>query len=144
VSAYVLFNAVYSLLAWPAGAASDRLGRRNVIGTGFGLFALVYFGFALAGRGSLAWPLFGVSGVFMAMPAGVGKALVSDLVPAVDRATRWGCTRGHRAMVLASSVLAGALWDLIGPSAPFVLEERRRWRRWWRSLWGCATSDGNG
>jgi MFS family permease len=122
VSAYALFNAVYSLLAWPAGAASDRLGRRNVIGAGFGLFAVVYFGFALAGTGTLAWPLFAVYGVFMAMTEGVGRALVSDLVPAADRATALGLYTGAiGAMVLASSVLAGALWDLVGPSAPFAL-----------------------
>ncbi len=122
VSAYVLFNAVYSLLAWPAGAASDRLGRRNVIGVGFGVFSVVYLGFALAGTGAAAWPLFAVYGVFMAMTEGVGKALVTDLVPAADRATALGLYTGAiGGMVLVSSVLAGALWDLIGPSAPFVL-----------------------
>ncbi len=122
VSAYVLFNFVYSLLAWPAGAASDRLGRRNVIGVGFGVFSVVYLGFALAGTGAAAWPLFAVYGVFMAMTEGVGKALVTDLVPAADRATALGLYTGAiGGMVLVSSVLAGALWDLIGPSAPFVL-----------------------
>ncbi|HSP55693.1 MAG TPA: MFS transporter [Dehalococcoidia bacterium] len=122
VSAYVLFNAVYSLLAWPAGAASDRLGRRNVIGAGFALFSVVYFGFAVAGTGALAWPLFAVYGVFMAMTEGVGKALVTDLVPGADRATALGLyTGGIGAMVLAASLLAGGLWDLIGPSAPFAL-----------------------
>ena len=122
VSAYVLFNATYSLLAWPAGVASDRLGRRNVIGAGFAVFALVYLGFALAGTGAVAWPLFAVYGVFMALTEGVGKALVTDLVPAADRATALGLYTGAiGAMVLVSSVLAGALWDVVGPSAPFVL-----------------------
>jgi MFS family permease len=93
-----------------------------VIGGGFALFALVYFGFALAGTGTLAWPLFAAYGVFMAMTEGVGKALVSDLVPAADRATALGLYTGAiGGMVLVSSVLAGALWDLVGPSAPFVV-----------------------
>ena len=122
VSAYVLFNATYSLLAWPAGVASDRLGRRNVIGAGYAVFALVYLGFALAGTGTVAWPLFAVYGVFMALTEGVGKAFVTDLVPEAGRATALGLYTGAiGAMVLVSSVLAGALWDVIGPGAPFAL-----------------------
>lgn len=122
VSAYVLFNATYSAIAWPAGAASDRLGRRNVIGAGYAVFALVYLGFALAGTGTAAWPLFAVYGVFMALTEGVGKAFVTDLAPAAGRATALGVYTGAiGAMVLVSSVLAGVLWDAIGPSAPFAL-----------------------
>lgn len=122
VSAYVLFNAVYSLLAWPLGAASDRFGRRNVIGAGFAVFSGVYLGFAVAGSRAAAWPLFAVYGVFMAMTEGVGRALVTDLVPESGRATALGIYTGAvGAMVLVASVLAGVLWDVIGPSAPFVL-----------------------
>lgn len=116
VSAYVLFNATYSLLAWPAGAASDRLERRNVIGAGYAVFALVYLGFALAGTGTAAWPLFAVYGCFMALTEGVGKALVTDLVPALGV-----YTGAIGATVLVSSVMAGVLWDAIGPGAPFAL-----------------------
>ena len=45
----MLFNLVYAGVAMPAGIASDRLGRRNVIGVGFAVFAAVYVGFGLAG-----------------------------------------------------------------------------------------------
>jgi len=122
VSAYVLFNAVYSLLAWPAGIVSDRQGRRRVLGAGFGLFSLVYFGFALAASGWVAWPLFALYGVFMALTEGVGRALVTDLAPEAARGTALGVYTGVMgAMVLGSSLLAGALWDLAGPWAPFAL-----------------------
>ena len=122
VLSYVLFNLVYAAVAMPAGIASDRLGRRGVIAFGFGVFAAVYVGFGLAGGGAAVWPLFAVYGLYMAMTEGVGRALVADFVPSERRATALGLYQGAMgAMVLLSSVIAGALWDTVGPSAPFFL-----------------------
>jgi len=122
VLSYMLFNLVYAAVAMPAGIASDRLGRRNVIGLGFAVFAAVYIGFGLAGGGAAVWPLFAVYGLYMAMTEGVGRALVSDFVPSERRATALGLYQGAMgAMVLLSSVIAGALWDAVDASAPFFL-----------------------
>ncbi len=122
VLSYMLFNLVYAALAMPAGVVSDRLGRRNVIGGGFAVFAMVYLGFALAGRGAVVWPLFAVYGVHMALTEGVGRAFVADFVPSERRATALGLYQGAMgAMILLSSVIAGALWDAIDPAAPFFL-----------------------
>lgn len=122
VSAYITFNAAYALLAMPAGIASDRLGRRSVIGLGFLIFAGVYLGFALAGSGAAMWPLFAVYGMYMALTEGVGRALVADLAPARARATALGLYTGALGgMVLLSSVLAGLLWDQVDVRAPFLL-----------------------
>ncbi len=122
VGAYVVFNAVYAVGAMPAGVVSDRLGRRNVIAGGFLLFALVYLGLAAASEGGWVWPLLMAYGAYMALTEGVAKALVVDLVPAAERATALGIYTGAMgAMILLSSVLAGALWDAVGPRAPFFL-----------------------
>src|SRR3990170_843398 len=122
VLSYMLFNLVYAATAMPAGIASDRLGRRNVIGLGFAVFAAVYIGFGLAGGGAAVWPLFAVYGLYMAMTEGVGRALVSDFVPSERRATALGLYQGAMgAMVLLSSVIAGVLWDAVDASAPFFL-----------------------
>ncbi len=122
VLSYVLFNLVYAVVAMPAGIASDRLGRRGVIGSGFGVFAAVYVGFGLAGGGAAVWPLFAVYGLYMAMTEGVGRALVADFVPSERRATALGLYQGAMGvMVLLSSVIAGALWDTVDASAPFFL-----------------------
>jgi MFS family permease len=122
VAAYVLFNTVYALLAFPAGIASDRFGRRLVIGGGFFVFALVYLGFGAASSSALVWPLFATYGLYMAMTEGVARAFVTDLVPARDRATALGVFTGAQgAMILVASLLAGALWDAVGPDAPFYL-----------------------
>jgi len=122
IGAYIVYNTIYALGSTPAGIASDRLGARNVIGGGFLVFGAVYLGFALAGSGTAVWPLFAVYGLYMALTDGVGKALVSNLVPPSARATAIGVYTGALgAMILAASLLAGGLWDVIGPAAPFYL-----------------------
>jgi MFS family permease len=122
VLSYMLFNVVYAVLAMPAGIISDRLGRRSVVGGGFAVFAMVYLGFALVGRGAVVWPLFAVYGVHMALTEGVGRAFVADFVPSERRATALGLYQGAMGgMILLSSVIAGVLWDAIDPAAPFFL-----------------------
>src|SRR4030067_658854 len=58
----------------------------------------------------------------MALTEGVGRARVVDFVPSERRATALGLYQGAMGgMVLLSSVIAGVLWDLVDPSAPFFL-----------------------
>ncbi len=122
VLSYMLFNFVYAALAMPAGMVSDRLGRRSLIGGGFAVFAAVYVGFALAGRGAVIWPLFALYGVYMALTEGVVRAFVTDFVSSDRRATALGLYQGAMgAMVLLSSVIAGVLWSVIDPAVPFFL-----------------------
>ena len=122
VLAYVVYNASYSLLAMPAGIASDRLGRRNVIGLGFAIFAAVYLGFAVVDAGAYVWLLFPIYGVYMALTEGVGRALVADLVPSERRGSALGLYQGGVGlMALLSSIMAGLLWDHVDASAPFYL-----------------------
>ncbi|MEE8369503.1 MAG: MFS transporter [Dehalococcoidia bacterium] len=122
VLSYMLFNLVYAAVAMPAGIASDRLGRRNVIALGFAVYAAVYLGFGLVAGPATIWPLFAVYGLYMALTEGVGRAFVADFVPSERRATALGLYQGAMgAMLLLSSVLAGLLWDLIGPAVPFYL-----------------------
>ncbi len=122
VSAYILYNAIYTAASFPAGIASDRFGRRNIIVPGFAFFALVYLGFGAANHGYYVWPLFAVYGLYIAMTDAVGKAFVIDFAPADARGTALGVyTGGIGAMVLLSSVVAGELWDHVDPAAPFLL-----------------------
>lgn len=122
VLAYVVYNVVYMLVAVPAGAASDRLGRRGVLVLGLIVFAVVYAGFALNTSAWVVWPLFALYGVYIAATDGVGKALMSDLAPREYRASvlgTYGMLTGI--MVFVASALAGALWDQVGAWAPFAL-----------------------
>lgn len=114
------FNILYSLISMPAGEFSDRLGRRQVILLGWGLYALVYLGFALAG---LAWQvvaLFVLYGLYYGTTEGVARAFVADLVPGGLRATAYGLYHAVVGlMAFPASLLAGVLWQTWGPAAPF-------------------------
>ena len=121
VFAYVLYNISYASLSLPAGIRSDRIGRKPLLVLGFMIFALVYAGFALATDGWMAWPLFVVYGAYIALTDGIGKAYVSDLVPAERRGTAMGLYNASTGiMLLLSSTLGGALWHFIGPGATFA------------------------
>ncbi len=122
VLAYVLYNAVYAIAAYPLGALSDRLPRPALLIGGYLAFALVYLGFAAAGAAAAAWVLFAIYGVYIAATEGVTKAFVADLAPPAVRTTALGLFQGVTGgLVLLASLLAGILWDRVGPAAPFYL-----------------------
>jgi len=117
---YVLFNSVSALLCTHCGHVSDRIGRRNVLFAGFVIFAGVYAGFALVKNPGAVWGLFAVYGAYAAMTAGVQKAFATDLVCADMRGTGLGAYQTLTGIaLLPASLIAGFLWDAVGPSAPF-------------------------
>lgn len=121
VLAYVLYNIVYAAFAMPAGALSDRVGRKRLMAGGLLIFAMVYFAFALVSKAIYVWPLFAIYGFYTAMTEGVGRALVTDLTVSERRGTALGLY--HTAVGLttfAASLIAGLLWTYIGAFAPFV------------------------
>ncbi len=68
------------------------------------------------------WPLFAVYGLYMALTEGISKAYITDLVPAEQRGGALGLYAAAMGlMALVSSLLAGALWAYVSPSAPFYL-----------------------
>ncbi len=122
-----LFNLVYSLLATPLGALSDRVDRRRFIAGGWLLYAVVYLGFGLAGAPWTYWGLWAIYGAYYALTEGVAKALVADVVQPEVRGTAYGLYNGAVGLtLLPASVLAGVLWQGVGtwaglgPQAPFV------------------------
>ena len=117
---FVAFNLVYALAALPAGLVSDRLGRKGVIVVGWSIYALAYLGLAVASAAWQVWLLFVLYGLYYGVADGVTRAFVSDLVPAERRGTAYGLY--HTAVglsLLPASLIAGWLWHLIGPEAPF-------------------------
>jgi MFS family permease len=122
VLAYAVYNVVYSGLAWPLGALSDRASRAIVLGGGLAVFALVYLGFAFADGGWAVWPLFAVYGAYIAATEGVAKAWVGDRAPAGLAGTAYGIfAAASGAGLLVASVVAGVLWSHVSARAPFLL-----------------------
>jgi MFS family permease len=122
VLAYAVYNLVYTSLAWPLGALSDRVSRATVLAGGLAVFALVYLGFAFAGGSWTVWPLFAVYGAYIAATEGVAKAWVGDRAPAGLAGTAYGIfAAASGAALLVASVAAGLLWSHVSARAPFVL-----------------------
>lgn len=117
---YALFNSTYALLALPAGIWSDRIGRKRVLAMGYGLFALVALGFAYVTTSTGLIILFALYGLVYALVDGSERAYVSDLSPAGLRGSALGIYSGALGLTaIASSLLAGAIWELWGPEAAF-------------------------
>jgi MFS family permease len=120
------FNLIYSLLAGPLGALSDKVGRRRLIIGGWIAYGLVYLGFALSRTGWQIWTLFGFYGIYYAATEGSAKALIADLVPAERRGTAYGLYNAAIGLTaFPASAIAGLLWQGafgwagFGPAAPF-------------------------
>jgi MFS family permease len=116
----VVFNVIYAATSLPAGMLSDRLGRRWVITIGWFIYAVVYLGFAVSSSLWQVWLLFAGYGLYYGMVEGVARAFVADLVPEENRGTAYGLYNGVVGLtLLLASLIAGWLWDVINPAAPF-------------------------
>jgi len=123
----VTFNLVYSLLSTPAGALSDRVGRRRVIVGGWLTYAAIYLGFALIKTGWQAWLVYALYGVYYGLAYGTTKAMVADIVQPELRGTAYGTYNAVLGLLdFPASLIAGLLWQGagtwggLGPSAPFL------------------------
>jgi len=118
----LLFNVVYAALSWPAGKFSDRVPRRWLIVAGYGIYAVVYAGFAWLHTPQLVWFLFAIYGAYYALTEGVMKAWVADFALPEARASVFGVLNWVVGVAaLPASLLAGWMWQRISPAAPFAL-----------------------
>jgi MFS family permease len=117
----VVMNVVYAFSAWPAGALSDRIGRFSLLAAGFALLLVADLvlafgaGVAAVGLGAALW------GLHMGMTQGLLAALVADTAPPELRGTAFGMFNLVTGLaMLAASVIAGGLWDAVGPQGTFL------------------------
>ena len=117
----VAMNAVYMLAAYPLGSLSDRVSAKAMfIG---GLVALVAADLSLALLPGIAGTFVGIAlwGVHMAATQGLFAKLVADRSPPELRGSAYGVFNLATGLsLLAASVIAGVVWDAIGPSATFL------------------------
>jgi MFS family permease len=121
ILAYVLFNFSYSLFSYPAGIITDKIGPRKVLIFGYILFAAVYLAFGLINQSLFVWILFPIYGLFMALTDGVSRSYISAIVPDTLIGTAFGAYQTVTGLgAFLASFIAGWLWNLITPSAPFI------------------------
>jgi MFS family permease len=118
--ALVAMNLAYLLSAYPVGKLSDRVPKQNLLVAGCCILALANAVLALASNpvllivGALLW------GLHMGLTEGVFAALVANCAPKDLRGSAFGIFNMLRGIVLlAASVIAGFLWDQVGPQATF-------------------------
>ncbi len=116
---YVLIYIGASIFSAPAGALSDRLGRRWMLIIGYLLSAAVYAGFAVAQGPGATWILFAFYGLYIAVTDGMQRAYAADLAPKGLLGTALGTFNTVTGVaLLPASIIAGALWS-ISPAWPF-------------------------
>ncbi len=116
----VAMNLVYTASAYPAGRLSDRIDRRRILAVG--AFILILSDLVLAHWADLTGLFIGVVlwGLHMGLSQGLLAALVADAAPAHQRGAAFGLFNLVSGVaLLAASLLAGELWQIVGPAATF-------------------------
>jgi MFS family permease len=117
----LVMNVVYALAAWPAGVLSDRMGRYGVLAAGFSVLVLADLALAFGSDLATVTIASALWGLHMGMTQGLLASLVADTAPADLRGTAFGMFNLITGVAtLAASIVAGALWDSIGPVGTFM------------------------
>jgi MFS family permease len=116
-----LFSLAYLLLAYPAGALSDRIDPKSLLLGGIAV--LVAADIWLAESSTLWAVALGVIlwGAHMALTQGIFSRMIADAAPEGERATSFGAfffVSGVAALL--ASLGAGLLWDRGGPADTFI------------------------
>ncbi len=122
IGAYILYNAVYALTAYPLGKWAERIGTRRTISMGLVLFALVYMGFGMGVSKYSMILLFCLYGIYAAATEGMIKAWISERVPAEKTGTAIGFyTSMESICIWMASGIAGMLWTFGAAALPFFV-----------------------
>ena len=127
IGAYIFYNLVFALAAFPLGLLADRIGLKKIFLLGLVLFAIVYFGMAqlsaafgevgMIGYGAL----FLLYGLYAAATDGISKAWVVNVARREDSATAIGFLAGLQSLcALVASSLTGLLWYAFGARYAFL------------------------
>jgi MFS family permease len=102
------------------GQISDRLGRRNLIITGWVLYAAIYLGFGLTSSTIALVALFLAYGIYFGLTEPVERAWVATLAPKESRGSAFGFYHGAIGLsALPASLLFGFIYAAAGPAAAF-------------------------
>ena len=115
-----LFNLAYVVLAYPAGALSDRIRPRNILLAGIAVLVAGDLVLARADNYAMLFAGVGLWGAHMALTQGIFSRMIADSAPEDLRATSFGAFWFVTGIAsLLASLGAGWLWDREGSAATF-------------------------
>ncbi|RYF87337.1 MAG: MFS transporter [Chitinophagaceae bacterium] len=122
IGAYILYNLVFAMAAYPLGALADKIGIRKVFMGGLVLFALVYFLFGSTQLTAILFAAFFIYGIYAAATEGITKAWISNLSHGKNTATAIGFyTSCESICTLLASIITGWLWEDFNSSIAFYI-----------------------
>jgi len=117
----IVMNVAYALSAWPAGACSDRFGRKPVLVAGLGLLLVADLLLARAADpwsallGALVW------GLHLGATQGLLAALLADRAPVDARGAAFGwLNMGSGLATVLAGAVGGWLWTRVGAGATYA------------------------
>lgn len=118
--AYLLMNVTYTLFSYPAGAVSDRIGRKKMLMIGMLVFVAGAMSIALADSLPMVFFGFLIYGTFLAIADVNQGAFASMLSKSTDRGTVMGAYHTVSGLTaLPAGVLFGLIWSNIGMEYAF-------------------------
>ncbi|HEU4498770.1 MAG TPA: MFS transporter [Sphingomicrobium sp.] len=120
--ALAIFSLSFMILAYPAGALSDRVAPRSLLMAGIAVLIAANLWLAQA---TAVWAVFAgvaVWGAHMALTQGIFARMIADAAPESQRATSFGAFFfASGVATLLASLGAGYLWDRGGPAETFTV-----------------------
>ena len=122
---YVLRNAVYAAVSYPAGALADRTNKTALLAAGYALGAITaLWAAALFVYGVTAIPLiagmFALSGIYVGIQDALEGAIPADMITQQERGTAYGVMGAVNGFGdLFASAMVGMLWTLASPAIAF-------------------------
>ena len=118
---FFIMQLVGAALSMPLGKLSDKIGRKNLLVSGYITFSICFFGFAFAYNQLSLIIVFVLYGFYTAMIAGVERAYVAEISPLDLKGTMLGLHSTVSGIaLLPASIIAGILWNLYGSMMPFL------------------------
>lgn len=122
---WAFFHIIKVIFSTPLGALSDRVGRKIVINIGWGIYTIVYMGFALIVflpadfQITATFILFAIYALFYAFSEGAEKAFVADLVNAENKGSAFGMYNFAVGLsALPASIIFGFLYSFFDLKFP--------------------------
>jgi MFS family permease len=117
----IVMNVVYAGVAWPAGAAADRISSRTLLFLGLAVLAAADLVLAYATTPVATFVGAALWGLHMALTQGLLSKLVAGIAPPDLLGTGFGIFNLVTGVaLLLASLIAGSLWAALGAPATFL------------------------